>query len=118
MFLPTVVIGCTVVAAISAAPLYAPRLHLRRSHGLGTALVLAAVGIVCCCAGAPDRFPLGAELALCAFPLLLAGAVLLLSDEPGGRDWDSGSDGDEPPWWPEFERDFRRYARRPRLPVG
>jgi hypothetical protein len=37
-------------------------------------------------------------------------------------DDESGSDGGdrrpdppepEPPWWPEFERDFRDYARRP-----
>ncbi len=36
--------------------------------------------------------------------------------EDGGGDQDD--DPPEPPWWPEFERDFRRYARRPREPVA
>jgi hypothetical protein len=53
--------------------------------------------------------------ALVAFAV---GAALLLA----GRD-DEGRGAldlpDEPPWWPEFERSFRAYARRrprPRVP--
>lgn len=116
MFLPTVAVGLAVVAAISAAPLYAPRVRVRRSSPLGTALVLAAVGLVCCCAGASSDFPLRGELALAAFPLLLAGTLLLLGDGRGDGRGGLGRD-DEPPWWPEFEREFRRYSRRPRQPV-
>ena len=43
----------------------------------------------------------------------------------GGESDDGGSpvDQPEPPWWPDFERDFRDYARRargrrPRTPAG
>lgn len=32
------------------------------------------------------------------------------SDDDGGEPRDEGGGG--PPWWPEFERDFRDYARR------
>jgi hypothetical protein len=39
------------------------------------------------------------------------GAALLLGDDTD--DWREPSD-DGPPWWPEFEREFRRYARRSR----
>jgi hypothetical protein len=31
-------------------------------------------------------------------------------DDPGGLRRD---EPDPPPWWPEFERDFRAYASRP-----
>jgi hypothetical protein len=45
-------------------------------------------------------------------------------DDGGGGD--SGADEPEPPWWPDFERHFRDYARRgprppaerPRTPAG
>jgi hypothetical protein len=32
-------------------------------------------------------------------------------DDPGGLRRD---DPEPPPWWPDFERDFRAYASRPR----
>ena len=35
-------------------------------------------------------------------------------DDPGGRHRD---DHEPPPWWPDFERDFRAYASRPRTPA-
>jgi hypothetical protein len=38
-------------------------------------------------------------------------------DEGGGGGGPEPPDEDpEPPWWPEFERDFRAYARGPRDP--
>ena len=116
MFLATVAVGVAAVGAIFFAPLYAPRVRMRRSSSLGAALVLLAVGLTFCCAGAPGAFPLQPELVLLAFPLLLAGAVLLLTGEPG--DDPGWIDDDEPPWWPEFEREFRRYSLRPRQPAG
>jgi hypothetical protein len=39
------------------------------------------------------------------------GAALLLGNERD--DWREAGD-DSPPWWPEFEREFRRYERRSR----
>jgi len=35
-------------------------------------------------------------------------------DDPGGLRRD---EPEPPPWWPEFERDFRAYASRPRSPA-
>lgn len=43
------------------------------------------------------------------------GALLVLS----GQDEDDprpGADPDSPPWWPDFEREFRVYARRSSRP--
>ena len=34
-------------------------------------------------------------------------------DDPGRR----RDDPEPPPWWPEFEREFRAYASRPRTPA-
>jgi hypothetical protein len=53
-----------------------------------------------------------------AWLLSITGFMALRSSDPG----DSGAGGDEddpePPWWPDFERQFRDYARRrPRTPA-
>jgi hypothetical protein len=41
------------------------------------------------------------------------GSALLLGSRDDG-DWREQGD-DSPPWWPEFEREFRRYSQRPRV---
>jgi hypothetical protein len=47
-------------------------------------------------------------LAIVAFAV---GTLLLLArDDEDDRDGEMG--GDPAPWWPEFEREFRAYARR------
>ena len=80
MFLVTLAIAVACVLAISIAPLYSARVPLRRSVVWGSSLVLAAVGILCCCAGAPSgTVPLRGALSLAAFPLFLAGSLLLSS---------------------------------------
>ena len=114
-FVLTLALGVAVVAAISLSPLYARRLRHGRSDALGLALVLAAVGLAAIAAAAPAEAA-GVEDALfpCAFLLLLAGALVLLGEQPDGRG--EGDDSD-PPWWPEFESGFRSYAKRRREPV-
>ncbi|HET7760442.1 MAG TPA: hypothetical protein VFK62_11000 [Gaiellaceae bacterium] len=43
------------------------------------------------------------------------GALLVLSRDDGdGREGDV--DPESPPWWPDFEREFRSYARRSSRP--
>ena len=119
MFLVTVVVGISAVAAITVAPLYVNHLPLRRSPRLGVALVLAAVGVICLAIrDGSSAVPLRAELVLVAFPALVAGSLLLLAPADGGSDGGSSGRGGDPPWWPEFEDSFRRYSRRPRVPVG
>jgi hypothetical protein len=66
-------------------------------------------------------------LAMLWLAVLFSVSAYLVLRAPDGGD-DGGSDGDapEPPWWPEFERQFRDYtrggprtpARSPRTPVG
>jgi hypothetical protein len=43
-------------------------------------------------------------------------AYLVLRRPDGGDDGGSGPEAPEPPWWPEFERQFRDYARQRRRP--
>ena len=46
------------------------------------------------------------------------GAVLVLRADDRGDQSQSNDDLEPPPWWPEFERDIRAYARgRPRATV-
>ena len=116
MFAATLGIGVAVVLAISTAPLYASRVPVTRSIRLGASLVLAAAGVLCCCA-ASGTLPLRPLLALTAFLLFLVGSLLLLADDGDEPDGAGGDDGD-PSWWPEFEAGFRRYASRPRQPVA
>ena len=58
--------------------------------------------------------------------LFSVSAYLVLRAPDGGDDGGSEGRAPEPPWWPEFERQFRDYtregprtpARSPRTPVG
>jgi len=58
--------------------------------------------------------------------LFSVSAYLVLRAPDGGDDGGSEGDAPEPPWWPEFERQFRDYTRggprtpaqSPRTPVG
>jgi hypothetical protein len=119
LFIFTVAAGSATIAAISLSPLYARRFRLRSSR-LG--LVLVAVAIVL---GAGSMVTTGGvvapkdELFLCLFAVLLLGTLMILGDDPDERDDDGRRDDsdDEPPWWPEFEKGFSQYARRPRSPV-
>jgi hypothetical protein len=82
----------------------------RAHRGLLTAstCALAAVATTLLLAGPLVALALPAAATLVGFALAL-----------GWRDERPGDDGgdDEPPWWPSFERDLRRYERgvvRPR----
>ena len=44
-----------------------------------------------------------------------AGALLVLSRDDGD-DNEGDADPESPPWWPDFEREFRAYARRSSRP--
>ena len=87
-----------------------------RAWGAGVAAGYAALGLI---GGLALRIP-GAEVlfGLCAVITLALALVIAPLLKPRGPD-----DGDggvspprppdpSPPWWPEFERDFREYAER------
>ncbi len=76
-------------------------------------LVLGLVGrLVLHVPGSLLFFGLCAALTLA---VAVAGARLVRPrrppDDPGGP---PAGEPDPPPWWPDFERDFRAYASRPR----
>jgi hypothetical protein len=51
--------------------------------------------------------------------LSIATYLVLRAPGEGGDDGPEPPEDDpEPPWWPEFEREFRDYARRTRRPRG
>ena len=58
--------------------------------------------------------------------LFSVSAYLVLRAPDGGDDGGSEDESPEPPWWPDFERQFRHYtrggprtpARSPRTPIG
>jgi hypothetical protein len=122
LFIFTLAVGTTTVAAISLSPLWARRVSLVKSSSrLGTALVASSITVGAASVTTSWRIlsPKDA-LFLCLFVILLLGTVLILGDtdsqDDGGDGRGDGSD-DDPPWWPEFESGFSQYVRRPRSPV-
>jgi hypothetical protein len=109
----------------------------RRSHGalssaaLGFALAVLCLGVDAATLFVAFTWPSSAAnsfvFALLWVAALLSVSAYLVLRAPDDDD-DGGSEGDapEPPWWPEFEREFRDYTRegprsprrRPRTPVG
>jgi len=45
---------------------------------------------------------------------LLGARLLRPRRPPGGGNGLAAEEPEPPPWWPDFERDFRAYASRPR----
>jgi hypothetical protein len=63
--------------------------------------------------GVPPWFFGGCALVTLAVTLLAAPLMRPRGDDDDGRDDGPGRGGPEdpePPWWPEFEREFRAYA--------
>jgi hypothetical protein len=60
--------------------------------------------------------PLLAETTFVAGVAAFAAGSLLVLRRDGGGDSRGTPDPETPPWWPEFEREFRSYARRSSRP--
>jgi hypothetical protein len=93
-----------------------------RSAALGFALSVLCLGVDGATLAAAFTWPAPAANSfvfalLWLAALLSLSAYLILRAAGGGDDGGSEADLPEPPWWPEFERQFRDYAReRPRAP--
>ena len=87
-----------------------------RAWGGGVSAGYAALGVVGAVLGVPDAEVLFGLCALVTLILSLITAPLLRPrprDEGDGGIGSSRKPGDRPPpWWPEFEREFRAYAER------
>jgi hypothetical protein len=101
------------------------------SGGLAISLCLASFPLTAAVIGAihvwsqPSAGSFTRLILWMAVALGTSGVVMWLhhrSDEPrsdGEPEAKPGPPDDpDPEWWPEFEREFRDYARRPREPVG
>jgi len=113
VFVFVVTLGVGAIVTIALAPLYTDRLP-SGSMELGAALVAFAIsaallGLMTTGATAARED----ELFLTSFVLLAIGSVFVLGAEGHDDGPSGGADGD-PPWWPEFESDFRNYARKTR----
>jgi len=105
--------------------------RLLGSAGLGFALAALCLGVDGATLAAAVVWPTPAAdsfvFGLLWIAALFSVSAYLILRAPDGDD-DGGSEGDppEPPWWPEFERQFRDYtragprkpARSPRAPAG
>jgi hypothetical protein len=100
-----------VIAFASRPSRPAPRSRARRCVGWLFVLVPLPLAVGLHLSGwlEPSVDRVGFVVATVVFAL---GALLVLpsGDEDDRRDADT--DGDQPPWWPDFERDFRAYASR------
>jgi hypothetical protein len=60
-------------------------------------------------------------IAWMAFAIGLSGVVMWLNHRSDDAGPDEGDDEErpepDPPWWPDFERDFRSWASRPKPPA-
>lgn len=119
--MPILVIDVLLAATLVSAVVLASRPALagvspRRRRTVGWLLVAVPLPLV---VGIETFAPLPRLLADAAFVAGLAafalGALLVLRHEDGD-DRRGDAEPDSPPWWPDFERDFRAYARRSSRP--
>src|SRR5580765_4558484 len=106
--------GIGLLAAITLSARRAPQKRSRHIRALGWMLVAGPLPLAVALHAAGRLPPTADQVAfLSAVAAFAIGAALVLSaDDEGDRR--GGADDDSPPWWPEFEREFRAYARRPR----
>ena len=109
--------GCAGIGLLATIILSARQAQQKRSRhvrAFGWVLVAGPLPLAVALHAA-GRLPSTADQVafLSAVAAFAIGAALVLSadDEDDQR---GDADDDSPPWWPEFEREFRRYARPPR----
>ena len=93
--------AAVLVATAWEAPI--ARLGLARAACLALCTTLVTISVV----GQLERWALGLA---CVGALLSLQAITLTFGQL--------APSEDPPWWPEFERAFRRYARRQRRATG
>jgi len=105
--------GIGLLATITLSARRGPQKRSRNVRALGWMLVAGPLPLAVALHAAGRLPPTTDQVAfLSAVAAFAIGAALILSvdDEEDQR---GDADDDSPPWWPEFEREFRAYARRP-----
>jgi hypothetical protein len=109
-------LGLSVLAVIAVGARRSPKSPARRSFGyalIAVPLPLAvALHLFVWPASALDRITF--VLGVVAFG---AGALLVLPGDDEDEELELPDDPDPAPWWPDFEREFRQYARTARVPT-
>lgn len=105
--------GIGVLATITLSARRAPQKRSRHIRALGWVLVAGPLPLAVALHAAGRMPPTADQVAfLSAVAAFAIGAALVLSVDDEEDQCDDADDG-SPPWWPEFEREFRAYARRP-----
>jgi hypothetical protein len=111
------VAGIALLATIGLVASRRPRVESRSLRRLGWILVAVPLPSVVAL-HLSGQLPQTTDQAafLTAVVAFAVGAALVLSDDE--EDWREELESDSPPWWPQFERDFREYSSRPRTRPG
>jgi hypothetical protein len=112
------VLGVALLATIGFAASRSRLTAEAPGRGLGWLLIGVPLPLVVASRLALPSSPLEGQTAfVCGVLAFAAGVLLILSSrddaDDGGRD---DADPEPAPWWPDFERDFRAYARRQARP--
>ena len=105
--------GIGLLATITLSARRAPQRRSRNIRAFGWVLIAGPLPLAVALHAA-GRLPPTADqvVFLSAVAAFAIGAALVLSVDDE-EDQLGDADDDSPPWWPEFEREFRAYARRP-----
>jgi hypothetical protein len=108
------VLGLALLTTIGFVAMRSPlTAHAPGRRLVGWLLVALPLPIVVASSLLMPSSPLGGEAAFVFGVLAFAiGVVLLLSGGGDAKDEGGEADLDPAPWWPDFERQFRAYARR------
>jgi hypothetical protein len=116
------VLGVVLVAtvAIAARRSSASAASSERQRAVGWLLVALPLPLAVVLEAVAPLPPALAQLTFVAGVVAFAAGSLLVVRYDGGDGLRDGGESETPPWWPEFEREFRAYARsstRPRARV-
>lgn len=109
------VVGALAGSALAMAGVawWAMRLTLRAVGEWARVLAVACVGVAAIGAFAGDLLLDGIAVAVIVPSAACAIGFAAAAFTARGDDWGGGGDRDgEPPWWPSFEQDLRRYERQ------
>jgi hypothetical protein len=113
VLLVDLVLGVALLATIGVAATRGRLDAQAPGRWLGWLLVAVPLPLVVAFRLFQPTSPFGGQSAFVAGLIAFAvGALLLLSSRNDADDGSGGADRDPAPWWPEFERDFRAYARQ------
>jgi hypothetical protein len=111
------VLGVALVATVAvAASRSSSRTCSERQRVLGWLLIALPLPFAVVIEVFAPLPPALAETTFVAGVVAFAAGSLLVLRRDGDGDPRGNADPETPPWWPEFEREFRSYARRSSRP--